>query len=160
VTQPPRPTPPRHAPARPAARALTGAALLVLAACGPAPRLGAPRPGGGGAASGTYAEVSARILVPRCATGGCHGGTTPTFSPALDQALAYAAIVGVPSLGVPGVLLVAPGDPENSYLVQKTRGTQSNVGGGGARMPMSDTPLDDADQALLENWIANGAPNE
>jgi hypothetical protein len=144
----------------PALRGSIAAALWLAVACGPAPRLGPPKPGGGGGGAGTYAEVSARILVPRCATAACHGGPTPLFAPALDLDLAYAANVGVASSTVPDQLLVAPGDPEASYLVQKTRGTQGGVGGGGSRMPLADSPLDDADQALLETWIANGAPHD
>jgi hypothetical protein len=137
------------------------ALALALAACGPAPRLGAPLPdGGGGGGSGTYTEVAQRILVPRCATGACHGGASPVFFPTYDLELGWAANVDVPSLTVPGLDLVEPGDPERSYLVHKLRGTQGDVGGGGARMPVADSPLDAADQELLENWIANGAPND
>jgi hypothetical protein len=151
---------PRHHATRPRRLLPLAAALGLLAACGPAPRLGERKPGGGaGGGSGTYAEVAQRVLVPACATDACHGGASPLFSPTYDLALGWAANVGVDSLGVPGMKLVEPGSPEASYLVHKCRGTHGSVGGGGARMPPGGA-LADADQDLLENWILNGAPND
>ncbi|HTN51446.1 MAG TPA: hypothetical protein VML50_03510 [Anaeromyxobacter sp.] len=140
--------------------AAAGLAAAALAACGPEPTIGPRGAGGASTTAGTFSDVSARILVPRCATAGCHGGQPPAFSPSYDAATSYQANVGVPSQQLPSMKLVEPGDPAGSYLVQKTRGTQALVGGGGARMPVASSPLDDADQAALEAWIANGAPHD
>jgi hypothetical protein len=128
-----------------------------LAACGNAPAVGL-HTGGGGGAVGTYAGITGGLMVPRCATAACHGGAAPVAFPPLDPDRWYGATVGVPSLQAPGMSLIEPGDPEQSYLVHKLRGTQGLAGGGGARMPIADAPLDDAEQAALEAWIANGAP--
>jgi hypothetical protein len=136
--------------------ALAGLAAIAATACGPDPRVG-PRVSRADAASGTFAEVAERILVPRCASASCHGGAPPPASPQLDEAGAFAATVGIPSLQLPSMMLVEPGDPERSYLVLKLRGTHGAAGGGGGRMPLADAPLDDADEAIVESWIQGGA---
>ena len=75
----------------------------------------------------------------------------------------YAAIVNVESTEAPGVMRVAPGDPANSYLLAKLKGTQNDLGGGGARMPTGEallpSPLPDAQIATIEQWIKDGAKN-
>ncbi|MFT3916203.1 MAG: hypothetical protein QM704_19640 [Anaeromyxobacteraceae bacterium] len=131
-------------------------ALLVLAACGK-PDVGPHTGGGGGATAATYASITTGLMVPRCATGACHGGSSPVAFPPCDANRWYAAMVDVESQQAPGVKLIAPGDPDSSYLVHKLRGTHALVGGGGARMPIADAALDDAEQAAVEAWIANGA---
>lgn len=68
----------------------------------------------------------------------------------------YAALVGVASRERPALMRVAPGDPENSYLVQKVEGAS---GIGGARMPQSGPPyLTDGQILVIKRWIAIGAP--
>ena len=47
---------------------------------------------------------------------------------------------------------VAPGDPDNSYLIQKLEGTAP-----GAQMPFGGTPLDPAIISNIRTWISNGA---
>jgi hypothetical protein len=127
---------------------LPGVALLAIAllpACEPTPRVGAPQPAGD---ASSFGVISEQILLPRCATGGCHGGNPPANFPALEPDLAHAAIVGVEST-LPGLLLVVEGDPAASYLVQRMQ----------ADMPPGD-PLDPSDLAAIEAWIANGALND
>ena len=137
---------------------LAGAlAAVSLAACGEPPAVGHHTPGGGGAA-GTYAGMTEGIMVPRCATSACHGGATPVAYPSCDADRWYDAMVSVPSQQAPGLNMIEPGDAEQSYLVHKLRGTHGLAGGGGARMPIADSPLDDVEQAAVEAWIANGAP--
>lgn len=131
-------------------------ALLVLAGCGE-PAVGLHTGGGGGATAATYTSITTGLMVPRCATGACHGGANPVAFPPCDADRWYGAMVDVESQQAPGVKLIAPGAPENSYLVHKLRGTHALVGGGGARMPIADAALDDSEQAAVEAWIANGA---
>ena len=130
---------------------------LALAACD-GPRLGAHTGASGGATAGTYAGISSGLMAPRCATGSCHGGASPTVFPSCDADRWYDAMVAAPSQQAPGMNLIEPGDAEQSYLVHKLRGTQGLAGGGGARMPIADSPLDDVEQAAVEAWISNGAP--
>ena len=50
-----------------------------------------------------------------------------------------------------------PGDPENSYLVQKLRGDPGIVG---LRMPRNGPPYLTDDQInLIKQWIQDGAKN-
>lgn len=133
------------------------AAALALAAC-EGPRVGPHTGAGGGGTAATYAGITNGLMVPRCATGACHGGAAPVAFPSCDADRWYGAMVEVESQQAPGMKLIAPGDPEQSYLVHKLRGTHGLVGGGGARMPIADAALDDDEQAAVEAWIANGAP--
>jgi hypothetical protein len=48
---------------------------------------------------------------------------------------------------------VKPGDPDNSYIVQKVEGTAA-VGG---RMPLNREPLTAEQIGLLRQWISEGA---
>jgi mono/diheme cytochrome c family protein len=83
----------------------------------------------------------------------CHAGGGAPHGLRLDAANSYANIVDVPSDEVPSLKRVDPGDPDNSYLVQKVEGTAA-VGG---RMPLNRTPLSAATIALIRQWISEGA---
>ncbi len=109
-----------------------------------------------GGVGSTFSSILQGVLVPRCATAACHSGNPPTAFPRLDADAAYAAIVGVSS-AQSGAPLVAPGAPENSYLLSKLRGDAGIVG---QPMPIGDSALDAADIAAIEAWIANGAQND
>jgi OmcA/MtrC family decaheme c-type cytochrome len=113
-----------------------------------------------GVVAATFSSIAAEILVPRCASAACHGGSPPASFPTLDAAVAYDAIVGVPSQQASGVSLVEPFAPERSYLLLKLRGEAGGVGGIGTLMPIGDAALDPSQVAAVEAWIANGAPND
>ena len=51
---------------------------------------------------------------------------------------------------------VKPGDPANSYLIQKLEGT---AGIQGSRMPLGGPFLDQTTIDQLKSWIVSGAPN-
>jgi len=91
------------------------------------------------------------ILTARCT--GCHGGGTP--SAGLDLTASHGTTVNVASTQVPAMMLIAPGDPDASYLVDKVQGTHT-VGG---LMPLGGMPLSITDRALLRKWIEPGALN-
>jgi hypothetical protein len=129
----------------------------ALLACGDVPAVGGHTPGGGGDV-GTQAGITSGLMTPRCATSACHAGDPPIAFPSCEADRWYDAMVGVPSQQAPGLNMIEPGDPEKSYLVLKLRGTHGQSGGGGARMPIADSPLDDVEEAAVEAWIANGAP--
>lgn len=73
---------------------------------------------------------------------------------------AYRGLVGAPSTESP-LLRVAPGKPDQSYLMHKLQGTHLSVGGSGDPMPKTDPPrlLEPAQLALFKSWIEAGAPN-
>ncbi|HSN16330.1 MAG TPA: hypothetical protein VLT61_16975 [Anaeromyxobacteraceae bacterium] len=129
---------------------LAGGAL-ALAACTPAPVVGTPLAMARGGA-GTWAGLAQQIIVPRCASGSCHGGNPPPAFPQLDADAGWAAMVNVQSQQ-DVMMLVAPGDPDQSWLMVRLRGE-----GGRPYMPLGDAQLSDAELAAVESWIANGAP--
>ncbi|NND60728.1 MAG: hypothetical protein HKN49_10715 [Gammaproteobacteria bacterium] len=104
-----------------------------------------------GAPGASFESIQANVFTPVCTV--CHAGGNAPVGLKLDAANAYAMLVGVESVEVPGVLRVAPGDPDNSYLVQKLEGTAAV----GAQMPLGGPPLDTATIASIRQWIATGA---
>lgn len=90
-------------------------------------------------------------LIGHCTTGdGCHGvGRLMTWP---YQALVNAVAADCGDQRV----IVKPGDPSASYLVDKLLGVDLCSG---ARMPLLGTPLSDADMAKIEAWICQGAAN-
>ncbi len=117
-------------------------------------------PAGAASVAGTWSSIAAEILVPRCATAACHGGSPPAYSPRLDAEAGWAALVDQPSTQASGMVLVAPFAPEDSYLLLKIRGDGGSVGGIATPMPIQDTALTASELAAIEAWIANGAPND
>lgn len=111
----------------------------------------------------TFSSVQAQIfettdVAGRQACIACHTnvGRTPSGGLNLAHDGAYDQIVNAPSRGKPGAIRVIPGDPENSYLVQKLEGRSSIVG---RRMPQAGPPfLTDGQILILKRWIALGAP--
>jgi hypothetical protein len=61
--------------------------------------------------------------------------------------------VNAPSTEVPSLLRVDPGNPDNSYLIQKLEGTAAV----GARMPLGGSPLPQETIAVIRQWILEGA---
>jgi len=92
-----------------------------------------------------------------CAAGGCHGAPNATGTArelTASAATNYTAIVNVAAVSET-FDLVEPGNADDSYIVIKVEGRQTQ----GARMPLGGTPLDAIDVGNLRNWINNGAPN-
>jgi hypothetical protein len=76
----------------------------------------------------------------------------------LARSVAYQNLVGTPSTESP-LVRVAPGKPQDSYLMHKLEGTQVSVGGTGGTMPLIDPPrqLEPSQRALFRAWIEQGA---
>ena len=100
-----------------------------------------------------FSEIQAEVFTPTCAVSGCHTGGAAPQGLRLDEANSYALLVDVASAEAPSILRVAPGDPDNSYLIQKLEGTAS-VGG---QMPLGGTPLPQASIDVIRQWIVDGA---
>jgi CHRD domain-containing protein/Big-like domain-containing protein len=90
--------------------------------------------------------------------GGCHtgGGTALPASMDLTPSHIYASIVGVASVEQPALQRVKPGDPNNSYVVQKLEGAPTITG---ARMPFGGPYLSQATIDQVRAWITAGAAN-
>ncbi|HFE46339.1 MAG TPA: hypothetical protein ENJ18_12730 [Nannocystis exedens] len=91
----------------------------------------------------------------RCVDG-CHtpGGSQPGIP--LDPDVSYGTLVGKPSVQLPSMNIVEPGDPDTSYLWHKLNNTQVDAGGSGGSMPLgSMLPADEL--AKVKTWISGGA---
>ncbi len=65
-------------------------------------------------------------------------------------------LVNVPSLQIPAIDRIEPGDPDNSYLIQKIEGAAGIVG---SRMPQGGPFLDQATIDMIRQWVSDGALN-
>ena len=99
----------------------------------------------------TFEAIQANVFTPICSV--CHIGATAPQGLMLDAAHSYNLLVGVPSTEVPSILRVKPGDPTNSYIIQKLEG-HAAVGG---QMPLGETPLPATTIAFIAQWITDGA---
>jgi hypothetical protein len=139
--------------------AVFGVAALLLAGCdeklqdvaGPSPNL-----------TPTFASIQQEIflttdLAGRTSCITCH--TNVGRNPAGNLSMAgdaYAALVGVQSRQRTDLQIVAPGDPEASYLLHKLEGRPGIVG---LQMPRNGPPYLTAGQILvIKRWIEIGAP--
>ena len=99
-------------------------------------------------------QLQATIFTPICST--CHTGVGTTL-PGVQNLTAgntWASLVNVASLELPTLKRVLPGDPANSYIIQKLEGAP---GISGARMPLGGPYLDQATIDQVKLWIADGA---
>jgi hypothetical protein len=109
------------------------------------------------------------ILTTSCAFGaGCHGAPSPSGYVQLgptDTLLAdrlVQGLVDVPSINEPTVVLVAPGDSGNSFIIRKLTGDFAGLPSApaacGVRMPYGGQPLPTPSIDTLKRWIDDGAP--
>lgn len=150
--------------------------LAALAACSPPPRkpkrppketprvTPTPEPAAEVTHAGKLQRVPGEVQEVfdlDCIT--CHRPGRAKAGLRLDAEHAYASLVDRQSSQARKRLLVSPGEPGESYLLDKMRGTHLDVGGHGARMPLRGTwgpegSLSDDEVERIRAWIADGAP--
>jgi hypothetical protein len=147
----------------------TGAAtILDLSGNALDGEFGGTFPSGNGAAGGnfeaqfvvsglqpTLQSIQQRVLTPSCA--GCHSGTGTALPASMNLTSAsasHASLVNVPSVQVPALRRVLPGNPDQSYLIHKLQGGPNIVG---SQMPRFGPPLDQPTIDAIRQWITNGA---
>ena len=128
-------------------------AALALGGCSGGDGTGLDRPP---PLEASFSSIQANVFTPTCATAGCHQGAGAPQGLRLEDAVSYAMLVNVASSEDPGVLRVAPGNPDASYLVQKIEGTASV----GAQMPLNAAPLPQATIDVIRQWITEGAVDD
>jgi len=104
----------------------------------------------------TLNEIQAAVFTPTCATSTCHSNGNQAAGLALGDAdTSYAELVGEFSgqNGQGAVMLVAPTNPDASYLIRKLEGTAGITGG---RMPPG-AALSQPDIDQIRQWITDGA---
>ena len=135
------------------------AAAFVSACDEKLPDIAGPTPGLEPTFSSIQRDIfSAADSAGRPACVSCHvaaNGST-VMNLFLGGSGAYALLVNVPSMEKPGAIRVIPGDPDNSYLVQKIEGAPGIVGD---RMPQTGPYLTLGQIAIIRRWIEIGAPN-
>jgi hypothetical protein len=100
-----------------------------------------------------FQSIQDNVFTPICTV--CHSGADAPEGLQLDAAHSYALLVGVPSTEVPGTLRVKPGDPTDSYLIQKLQNSSGIVG---AQMPYGGPYLAQSTIDVISAWITAGAP--
>lgn len=99
------------------------------------------------------AQIQAEIFSPICAE--CHIGAIAPQGLRLDSLEnSFDFLVGIDSAQVPELLRVAPGDPDNSYLIRKIEGA---IGIVGSQMPLGQAVLSSQQIGLIRDWILGGA---
>jgi hypothetical protein len=102
----------------------------------------------------TLAQLQQNIFGAVCTN--CHVGASAPRGLRLDsEDNSYAFLVNQASGEKPDLMRVNPGNPGQSYLIQKLEGASGIVGG---RMPLGGPYLTDAQINLVRTWITNGAP--
>jgi len=143
---------------------LTACLAIIISACGGnAEGLdanGRPLMGGGAPPppplSADFDSIQDNVFTPICSV--CHAGGGAPEGLSLAAGDSYALLVGVPSTEVPSLLRVKPGDPDNSYIIQKLEGHAAV----GKQMPFgcptTQPCLPATTIAFIAQWITNGAP--
>ena len=99
-------------------------------------------------------SIQDNVFTPTCSA--CHTGQGNVLPGSLDLtslSASFMDLVGVASEQEPALQRVEPGDPDNSYLIDKLEGTATV----GDRMPLFGQPLDQATIDTIRQWITDGA---
>ena len=137
---------------------LLGSALLAgaLLAAGSAPAAPDAAP-----QIPTAKQPAVDLILHRCGGAKCHGGAKPKEHLDMSTLAGISAAVGVEASQTK-MKLIAPGDPETSYLflkiTKKRRPTDTRIKW--KSMPPGNAKLDDGEIALIEAWIKTGAKVE
>ena len=108
----------------------------------------------------TYHDIQEYVFDKSCASSSCHAAPANSRGLSLEYGLSYDALIGVvpqnPAAAAAGMKLVDPNNPENSFLLTKLIGPESNDQG--SRMPFGGGMIHDAKIDAIRTWIEAGAP--
>ncbi len=109
----------------------------------------------------TFSSIQRDIFAARDSTGrpactSCHSDAGARFNGLSLQTNAYENLVNAAARQRSGATRVIPGDPGNSYLIQKLEGRSGITG---VRMPLGGPYLSEGQLLVIRRWIAIGAPN-
>ncbi|MDB5099406.1 MAG: Fibronectin type domain protein [Cyanobacteria bacterium RYN_339] len=131
--------------------AIPALAAALLAACQ------GTNPVAVGSIQPTYDDIAAKVFTT-CSTRSCHSATSTKGGLQLTADVAYEQLVNVAAENDKAKLTnkkrVIPGDPANSFLVQKL---ESPPAGEGDMMPQRGQKLPDDQINAIKTWIQNGA---
>ncbi len=101
----------------------------------------------------TLDQIQAVVFTPTCSV--CHTGVGAVLPGSMNLSNADASLmnlVNIDSVNEPGIIRVVPGDPDNSYLIDKLEGTHTV---GGIMPPAGMLPQATIDE--IRQWITDGA---
>jgi Big-like domain-containing protein len=99
----------------------------------------------------TLSSLQANLFNPFCTV--CHSGASAPLGLRLDAANSFINLVAVSSQQQSSLLRVAPGNPDESYLIRKLEGSASE----GEQMPLGGPPIPQATIDFVRQWIVDGA---
>jgi hypothetical protein len=100
-------------------------------------------------------QIDQTIFQRSCEFSACHEGSGAQSGLNL-QMMPYDQLVNVKAFEAPTRIRVIPGDPDNSYLMEKLSSATPMIG---SRMPPNSDPLPDDEITQIHDWIAGGAQN-
>ena len=107
-----------------------------------------------------YHDIQEYVFDKSCANSVCHAAPANAGSLNLTYGLSYEDLVGEvpqnPAAAAAGMLLVDPGNPENSFLLAKLM--EPAAPELGSRMPFGGGVLHNGKIEAVRKWIAAGAP--
>jgi hypothetical protein len=110
-------------------------------------------------ATSAYDVLQQQIFNQHCLSAGCHNATAQAGNLNLTAGVSYGDLVGVtpdnPVARAGGLMRVEPFNSANSFIIVKLTGPPPGEGG---RMPLGMDPLSASDIAMIQAWIADGAP--
>lgn len=101
-----------------------------------------------------YYEQIQPIWEIRCSNCHVNFGASPAGGLSLNVEDSWISLVDIPSAQASGRVQVLPGQPGVSYLFEKINCAQPEVG---ARMPRGRIAIPLSEQALIRDWIQQGA---
>lgn len=90
----------------------------------------------------------------RCSNCHVNFGGSASAGLSLNAPDSWIALVDIPSVQAPGRIRAVPGQASASYLFEKINCAQPEAG---ARMPRGRIPLPLSEQALIRDWLQQGA---
>ena len=102
----------------------------------------------------SYSKDLEKLVVKRC--GDCHSAQDPKAKLVLTTGEGFKNLVKRASVQVPELQLVAPGDPNASYVWLKLTGTPE-IGKGMPRTLFGSRRLPEKELDLIRRWIEDGA---
>jgi hypothetical protein len=105
------------------------------------------------AAGDDFEAIRDDLLVRSCGFSSCHGAGAGGFT--VSAEMTRDDLVNAPAFANPAVILVIPGDPDESYLVRKLEGGPNIQG---EAMPPDGPALAAEEIQRIRDWIAAGAP--
>lgn len=98
-------------------------------------------------------NIQANIFSAICAVE-CHRPPNSYQELNLEAGKAYENLVDVPSVEIPSMMRVLPGDADNSYIIWKLEGRAGIIG---QRMPLNLPALPSDQIEAIKAWINDGA---